>query len=77
MAVPSPAHWPGGVASLLPTTSSGVESGSWLSLCGLHFIDSYLEWQGRQFHYTEPPRCDTTNINLPMPGVVGMSSADS
>jgi hypothetical protein len=77
MTVPAPARRSGGVANLSSTASSGVESGSWLSACGLHFIRSYLEGKGHQFHGTEPPQCNTTNVDLPMPGAAGTSSADS
>jgi hypothetical protein len=56
---------------LSPTASSGTEFRSWLSPRSLHFIRAYLEWQGRQFHGTEPPRCDATNVDPPMPGAAG------
>jgi hypothetical protein len=77
MAVPTPARLSGGVASLSPTASSGAKSGSWLSPRGLHFILSYLECQGLQFHVIEPPRCDSANVDPPMPRVTGMSPVDS
>jgi hypothetical protein len=77
MTVPVPARQSGVVASLSPTASSGAESGSWQSPRGLHFIRAYLEWQGRQFHGTEPPRCDAANIDPPMPEASCTSLVDS
>jgi hypothetical protein len=73
MAVTTPARRSGGVASLSPTASSGAESESWLSPRGLSFIRAYLEWQGYQFHDSEPPRCDAANVDPPMPGPAGTS----
>jgi hypothetical protein len=77
MPVPAPAHRSDAVASHSPTASSGAKSGSWLSPRSLHFICSYLEWQGHQFHRTKPPRCDAANVDPPMPGAASTSPADS